>query len=52
MNIMPNLLGNMRNGDEFIENMDKVLRGLRADFDVATAEHSKTKNLLIRKQEN
>lgn len=49
MEIKPNLLGNMRIGDEFIENMDIVLRDLRADFDVATAEHSKKKIAELKK---
>lgn len=49
MEIKPNLLGNMRNGDEFIDKMDIVLRDLRADFDVATAEHSKKKIAELKK---
>ncbi|KHL94586.1 hypothetical protein QW71_17045 [Paenibacillus sp. IHB B 3415] len=49
MNLGPIFIANMRNGEEFISGMDKVLRDLRSDFDVATEEHSKIKITELKK---
>jgi hypothetical protein len=43
MELKNSLQGNMRQGDSFIEKMDKVFASLRADFDVASAQSSKKK---------
>ncbi|USK75918.1 hypothetical protein [Peribacillus frigoritolerans] len=43
MDLKSTLQGNMKQGDVFIDKMDKVFASLRADFDVASAQFSKKK---------
>jgi hypothetical protein len=43
------LVGNMKQGNEFIEKMDKVFASLRADFDVASSQLSRKKIEALKK---
>ncbi|KAB7704913.1 hypothetical protein F9802_15215 [Bacillus aerolatus] len=49
MELKSSLQENMKQGDPFIERMDKVFASLRADFDVASAQSSKKRIAELKK---
>ncbi|MFC0298483.1 putative metallopeptidase [Geobacillus jurassicus] len=49
MELQQTLAGNMKQGKEFIEKMDKVFASLRADFDVASSQLSRKKIEALKK---